>query len=152
VTTILAIDPGPELSAYVVYDMESRRPVSWGKDANDDVLKVVRLVPASMLAVEMIASYGMAVGQEVFDTCVWIGRFIQARSRTLPTRMVFRQDVKLHVCHDSRAKDTHIRQALIDRYGGRQVAVGTKRFQGPLYGMKGDCWAALAVAITAAET
>jgi hypothetical protein len=38
---------------------------------------------------------------------------------------------------------------LLDRFGpGREVAVGTKRAPGPLYGIKGDEWSALAVALT----
>jgi hypothetical protein len=41
-----------------------------------------------------------------------------------------------------RAKDANIRQALIDKLG----AVGTKKAPGPLYGISGHLWAALAVA------
>jgi hypothetical protein len=154
---LLAIDPGPTESAFVLYDAERRVPTWWEKAPNDALLGVINpKVEADYLAVEMVASYGMAVGAEVFDTCVWVGRFIQAWVNAHPGakgRLVYRREVKLHLCADSRAKDANIRQALIDRYGpGKERAVGLKASPGPLYGMTGDCWAALGVAITAAET
>lgn len=148
---LFAIDPGNEESAYVLYDEERKVPCEWAKLPNAEVLRYLDRTPACDLAVEMIASYGMAVGCEVFDTCVWIGRFIERWDRSEP-RMVYRRDVKLHLCHDSRAKDPNVRQALIDRFGpGKEKAIGKKASPGPLYGMSGDCWSALAVAITAAE-
>lgn len=91
----------------------------------------------------MIASYGMAVGAEVFETCVWIGRFMQAHP-DLNMHRIKRGDVKMHLCHSMRAKDANIRQALIDRLG----APGTKKNPGKTYGVSGDVWAALAVAVT----
>jgi hypothetical protein len=98
----------------------------------------------------MIASYGMPVGAEVFDTCLWIGRFMQKWSQharcTLPS-LVFRKDVKMHLCGVTKAKDANIRQALIDKFG----APGTKKAPGRLYGIKSHAWPALAVAVTAAE-
>ena len=50
-------------------------------------------------------------------------------------------------------RDANIRQALIDRYGpGKDRAIGRKLSPGPLYGLSGDCWSALAVAVTTTET
>src|SRR5699024_5972970 len=105
--------------------------------------------PGERLVVEMIASDGMPVGREVFETCLWIGRFIQAAGGA---ELVYRRDVKLHLCGSARAKDANIRQALIDRFGpGREKAIGIKAQPGPLYGFKRDMWAALAVAVTYAD-
>ena len=74
--------------------------------------------------IEMIASYGMAVGKEVFDTCVWIGRFKQiSESQDIEVEYIYRKDEKMNICHSMKAKDSNIRQALIDRFG----EVGTKR-------------------------
>lgn len=158
---LLAIDPGPVESALVTYDLDRRAPRVWSKLANAQVLIALDHTDAVELAVEMVASYGMAVGAEVFETCVWAGRFIERWNVDLGSLRgprehhlrVFRRDVKLHLCGSSRAKDANVRQALIDRYGpGKERAVGRKASPGPLYGMKADCWQALGVAVTAAET
>ena len=72
----------------------------------------------------MVASYGMAVGQTVFETCVWIGRFIQQVDYIgKKYNYIYRKDEKMNICHSMKAKDSNIRQALIDRFG----EVGTKK-------------------------
>lgn len=154
--TVLAIDPGPVESAWVFYNAADHRPAFWKKAPNSEILNGLdEDLAADRLAIEMIASYGMAVGADVFETCVWIGRFIErwtGRARPEPLR-IYRREVKLHLCQSPRAKDANVRQALIDRYGpGKDRAIGRKATPGPLYGMAGDCWAALGVAVTAVET
>ena len=72
------------------------------------------------MVIEMIASYGMPVGKEVFETCVWIGKFIEASG--MKEHYIYRKDEKMNLCHSMKAKDSNIRQALIDRFG----PVGTK--------------------------
>lgn len=157
---ILGIDPGTTESGWVVLDGAQTVHRS-GTDQNRVVLNLVNQWAKNgkgPLAIEMIASYGMAVGKEVFETCVWIGRFVQAYewwTSLEPTR-IYRRDVKLHLCGNAKAKDANIRQALIDRYppeqgGGKTPQIGTKAQPGPLYGVTGDAWAALAVAVTARD-
>ena len=132
--------PGPEKSAWVIWD--GYTILNKGLQSNAEFLGVVTSSDQCYhLVCEMIACYGMAVGAEVFETCVWIGRFWQAWLG--PFHRVKRLEVKMHLCHDSRAKDPHIRQALIDRLG----APGTARNPGPTHGVKDDIWAALAVAV-----
>lgn len=142
---ILAIDPGTTSSGYVLF--AGGIAADSGVLANNRVLEMVRTWPGP-LAVEMIASYGMPVGAEVFETVRWIGRFQQAYQDPDAVRLVFRKDVKMHLCGTPRAKDANIRQALIDKLG----APGTKKNPGPTYGVKSHAWAALGVAVTAAET
>lgn len=150
--TIFAIDPGPADSAFVRLDSNGQ-PFQSGKVDNEQMLYLVRKIagtPGEHLAVEMIASYGMPVGAEVFETCVWTGRFVEAWRGS--HSLVFRRDVKLHLCGQARAKDGNVRQALLDRWGGQSKAKGTKRAPGPLYGLKADVWQALALAVTVRET
>jgi len=132
---LLALDPGPEQSAYVMWDGERVR--AHGILSNADCL----LLQADHRVIEMIASYGMPVGREVFETCVWVGRYIEAWGGA---DRLYRRDVKLHCCGDPRAKDGNVRQYVIDRLG----APGVKKQQGVTYGLKADEWQALALALT----
>ena len=154
---ILAIDPGNRESAYVLLDA-SLRPIAHAKMENEELIE--EIVPYLLagryvtdLALEMVASYGMAVGKDVFETCVWIGRFWEACRAVPQKELIYRIDEKLCLCHDSRAKDANIRQALIDRFapdtsnGGK----GTKGNPGFFYGFASDQWAAMAVGVTYAD-
>ena len=150
---VLAIDPGNEFSAYCLIDKETLIPLKFGKVTNQELKELIKyefnglaLENETELAIEMIESYGMAVGQTVFETCVWIGRFIEMSY--MPSKYVYRKDVKLHLCGQTKAKDSNIRQALIDRFGVQ----GTKKNQGYFYGFKADIWASYAVGITYIET
>jgi len=145
---ILAIDPGTEESGWCeMWDGRVADP--GGVWRNDELLRQVvagRFDHCHDLAIEMIASYGMAVGREVFETCVWVGRFQQAWRDPEAVKLVYRRDVKLHLCGTSKAKDPNIRQALIDLLG----KPGTKKAPGGTYGVASHAWAALAVAATVA--
>lgn len=102
-------------------------PVLFGKIRNEELLEFLEnnrdcsFNTFSDIVIEMIASYGMPVGKEVFETCVWIGKFAQASG--LKENYIYRKDEKINLCHSMKAKDSNIRQALIDRFG----PVGTKR-------------------------
>lgn len=144
---ILAIDPGTVESGWCYLDGD--RVMASGISSNEEMLHQVKAEWYSdieVLAIEMIASYGMAVGKEVFETCVWVGRFQQAWGNPDAVRLVYRRDVKMHLCGTSKAKDANIRQALIDLLGPQ----GTKKSPGATYGVKSHAWAALGVAVTVA--
>lgn len=153
-TTILAIDPGPVESGWCVYH-SSGRLFGSGVKANDLLLEEIRVCAADEFAIERIASYGMSVGREVFETCEWVGDFRNEwRRRGLgPAHLIYRRDVKLHLCGTPQAKDPNVRQALLDMFprtgGGKTPQIGTKGQPGPLFGVSSHAWAALGVAVTA---
>lgn len=146
---ILAIDPGNIESAYCVIDDTTYKPIEFGKIYNDDLVTQIPTIleqyNVHSVVIEMIASYGMAVGASVFDTCVWIGRFYERSIRYVGCiDYIYRKEEKMNLCHTMKAKDSNIRQALIDRFG----EVGTKKNPGFFYGFKKDIWAAFAVGCT----
>jgi hypothetical protein len=154
---ILAIDPGDQKSAYCLIDAETRRPSAYGIAPNNELLELLRDDGwnPDRVAIEMIASYGMSVGANVFETCVWIGRFAQAIADhvLVEPQLIKRLPVKMHHCHSAKAKDTNIRQALIDRFapGARNGGKGTKAEPGWFYGFADDIWAAYAIAVYVAD-
>lgn len=147
--TIIAIDPGPEESAFVCLLDGAIRDMA--TLPNDEMLLLLRN-PSNFyirLVIEEIACMGMSVGQTVFTTAFWSGRFCEAWANGgRRFYQVKRAAVKMHLCGSMRAKDANIRTALIDKLG----PPGKKKSPGPTFGISGHCWAALAVGITFLET
>ena len=137
---ILAIDPGTTQSAFVFWDSYKKIILDKGIWSNPDIIEIIADTNFDKIVIEMVASYGMPVGKEVFDTCVWIGRFIQAKNPD-KSHLLYRREVKMHLSGNMRAKDSNIRQALIDMLG-KDVTKGVSK----------DVWSALAIAVTYAET
>lgn len=181
---IIAIDPGPTHSAIVWYENRKIERADAEVENHDLTrrLRDFRALAVSdnsdnnlLLAIECIQHYGsgMPVGAEVFRTCFWIGRFIEAEAWRGRYVLITRPTIKAHLCGTATAKDPNVRQALIDKWGGDSVAIGGVKCPlchgkgwrgydhtpcpewkfppGPLYGIATHSWAALAVAVTAAE-
>lgn len=155
---VLAVDPGNIKSGYVIAEYDENditRVLRVGKVENAEMMQIISEAAESAetdFVIEMIAGMGMAVGAEVFDTCVWIGRFWErALARDFRTMLyIYRREEKLCLCASPRAKDANIRQALADRYapGQPNFGKGTKKQPGFFFGFSADMWAAMAVAAT----
>lgn len=154
---IFAIDPGNTQSAYCVMDDEYHL-IEFAKLPNEEILKKIYewVNDINMVVIERVASYGMAVGREVFETCEWIGRFTQKVMQYALSEedniveYIYRKDEKVTICGSMKAKDANIRQALIDRFAKFDFknGKGTKSNPDYFYGVSKDCWAAIAVAVT----
>lgn len=154
--TIFAIDPGNIQSGYAVIEMPNFRLASFGKVDNGELIRLLEIYnnrrelgDPNVFVIEKIASYGMPVGADVFDTCIWIGRFSHAL-KNKKQEFVYRKDEKITLCGSMKAKDTNIRQALINRYAkfDYKNGKGTKANQDTFYGVSKDVWAAIAVGVT----
>lgn len=174
---ILAIDPGSEETAWVIYDPE--RMVVHGKGKEDNQLveaKLKRRYPRLDKYVKVLAECGAPLDTEevnslfydvvvvecpqprgqpmytqIVDTIRWIGRFEGAYGEDL----VYwdRKDVKMCLCgRCAGVGDSNVRAAIISKFpqtgGGRIKQIGTKKEPGPLYGFAADKWAALGVALS----
>jgi len=108
------------------------------------------------VACEGLQCFGMPVGKETFETAYNIGelRYL-CFDQGIAFKMVFRSEVKNFLCHSAQAKDSNIRQAILDSFpatgGGTTPQVGTKKQPGPLFGVSSHSWSALAVALFAAH-
>ncbi|KAF5038449.1 hypothetical protein DSECCO2_554190 [anaerobic digester metagenome] len=151
---ILGIDPGTTESGWVIYDTENHSIIDKGIDKNEAVLMTVINKESDVVAIEMVASYGMPVGKETFETVYWIGRFAEmAISLNKEVYRYYKKtDINPSICFNSKANDATIRRALLDMFpktgGGSEPSIGTKKEQGVLYGFNSHMYPALAVALT----
>lgn len=174
---VLGIDPGSVHSGVVLYDEDRAKVISSGDVDNDTLLNVLRLgfwgsfvLTDCDLAIEDIEGMGQMVGRDVFETCVWIGRFIEAWEHGYEQKKahrISRGDEKVVLCGRKtvlnpktgkrmNVSDSMIRAAIIDRFpstgGGKIPQIGIVKNKGPLFGVSGHAWSALAVVLTYLET
>lgn len=148
---ILAIDPGDQLSAWVLYDPSPSsfhyRICDFAKEPNEDLRS--RLWARSFGPVELVIETFQPRGQPLYtqlvDTAIWIGRFLEAWGAG---ELLSRETVKLALLQSTRGKDANIIAALVARAGFSSLkeAKGTKKAPGPFYGVANDVWQALALA------
>jgi len=185
----IAIDPGNTQSG-VVYTNEplpGSQHVVTGENMPNDALReflqsarlsAIRHELQDYLCVEYMVPRGMPTAAEEMDTMYELGRMVSAYYGTDSDERVIkipRHRVKSEICASPRAKDSNIRQALIDMYGGQDVAIGGKKCPkckgkrtvgkkqtpctectdgwrlppGPLHGITKHAWQALGVLVVA---
>jgi hypothetical protein len=150
---ILAIDAGNTYSGVAIVELPEFRLVWFDKLPNEEIYDRIKNYKIDEVALEMVACYGMPVGRDVFETCVWIGRFIE-QLKDKKISFVYRKDEKMCLCGSLKAKDSNIRQALINRYAKHdfKTGKGTKKNPDVFYGVANDVWQAIAVAVTHYES
>lgn len=175
---VLGVDPGTRMSGMLLYDTDTEEVLHSEEVDNKDLLDALRSAKLCgvfdtgdiELAIEDIEGMGLMVGKDVFETCIWIGRFIEAWEYNhggSEAHRISRGDEKIVICgcktvinpqtgKRKAVSDSMIRKAVIEKFpasgGGKTPQVGTKKLPGPLYGVKGHCWSALAIVITYLET
>jgi len=142
----LAIDPGPERSAYILWNRhENQIEQMDGEILNEDLLlKIIEWRALNLqIAVEGVESYGMPVGKSVFETVRWAARFEQA---FYPYDVTYYRssDCRHWLCNNRNAKKAHVNTVLKDVWG----VPGTKKAPGVIYGVKNHLWSALAILTT----
>ena len=142
---ILSIDVGTTETGFCLIDKGTYRPIRFGKISNEELLQIVKNEDYDILIYEEFQSYGMPIGISTITSITWNGRYIQsALDREKKVDYIYRKEEKMNLCGSMKAKDSNIRQALIDRFG----EVGTKKNQGWFYRFKKDIWSAYAVGVT----
>lgn len=139
IDTILALDPGSEKTAWVVWDGAKIRE----SGVTENVKLIEELPYADAMVIEQVKAYGI-VGETVLDTVMWIGQFRREHERFgRRVDLCPRKTAVTHLTSQSTAGDAATFAALKDKIG----PVGTKKFPGPLYKIGPHERAALVVAI-----
>lgn len=148
---LIAIDPGTTESAYAIL-AENYVPLAVDKLPNEELCEILGAYgPMDTIVIERLASYGMPVGREVLETCEWAGHFARvALGNGARVEYLYRRDVKLHLCDDSRAGDANIRRALISRFAKHDLRTGKGTIKHPdwFFGFRADIWQAYALGVT----
>lgn len=114
---ILAIDPGPDTSGWVLYDSDEHAVIASNSDERNGFLErwitIIQMgdTPTDdsdiysfdKLVIEDIQNYGKVVGTDIFDSLKWIGQFSRAwkgddNKNPDGAVLIKRNIVKLNLC------------------------------------------------------
>ena len=161
---ILAIDPGTTLSAYALI-RDDYSIISAAKVPNEELLTLVKGGEWSEMVIECMEARHVVngvIGAETYDTCYWIGRYMQAaidlgktvhqiyraqeRSRLVPTK---KNKLPKHPAHVGQSADSQIRATLIRRFAQHDMknGKGTAKNKDVFYGFARDMWSAFAIGV-----
>lgn len=161
---ILAIDPGTSKSAYCMMRTDYSI-ISAAKVDNDDALKLVKIGEYDGLVIECMEARHVqngVIGAETYDTCYWIGRYMQAAiDRGKPVNRVYRADERKRLVPTKKNKlpphpstvgqsaDAQIRATLIRRFAKHDLKNGKGKAacKDTFYGFHADMWSACAVGV-----
>lgn len=154
---IFAIDPGPERSGWVQWgrQFDGMMPlgvglIDSGADwENEDVLALARVAShRDTILVEEVLPFECA-GRPIVHSIRFTGRLEEiAHSARATFHVLPYHKVRVHLTGNPRAKESAVRAAVLERFGGSdKLAKGTKKEPGPLYGISGHAWSALALAL-----
>ena len=160
----MAIDPGTTMSAYVVLN-DDYSVMAFGKRPNEEVLRFVQHALIDEIVIECMEARHIergVIGDETYETCIWIGRFIQAAySRDIGVNRVYRREERSRLIPSKKNKlpklpewagksaDAQIRASLIQRFAifDKKNGKGTKDNPDIFYGFSADVWQAYAVGV-----
>lgn len=157
--TILAIDPGPEISTYLVWDGKQileKATVPNLKlmdllDFDNNYHRFKSELDINFQAIEMVESWGMPMGNDTIETAYWVGIFGRTMGLTL-FRRFSSSEIRLFLCGTKKAKPSNLKTAIINRVDPMRrfgkYGKGTIKNPGPLFGVSDHDWAALALAVT----
>lgn len=171
---ILAIDPGTTQSAYAGM-REDYSLIAAADVDNDVVLNLISLGGYDVLVIECMEARTFfnskndgkkrppqKIGNETYETCYWIGRFMEAALRAgMDVQRVTRGEEKSRIIPTKKNKlpplpepvpkgtDPQIRAGLIQRFAkfDKRNGRGKAKEKDVFYGFAGDMWSAFAVGV-----
>jgi len=165
----LAVDPGTTESAYVVMH-EDYSTSAHAKVPNQQLLNLINEGEFQELVIECMESRAptdkrgnqSVIGWTTYETCYWIGRFMEAASRRgMPVYRVMRTEEKSRIIPTKKNRlpplpppvpdstDGKIRHGLIARFAkfDKKNGKGRAGCRDTFYGFKADEWSAFAVGV-----
>ena len=155
--TILALDTGTEQTGYCIVNIDSYRPLEFGKVSNDTILKIIDNFDGERIVFERFAPQ-QRTGLTTITSIVWYGRFIERCQANGydegRIEQIYRRDVKKALLgkfdKSKGTADSQLRKYLVARFAefDKVRGKGTKDNPDWFYGFgTTDVYAAYCVGI-----